>query len=251
LCDEVFCFSEKDRNTLIKCDTYSPEAVKVVGNYFMEDVLAYLDRPVESIKKDFCRENSLPEDCEIITLVSQALAEDNWEDFKEQKICKFLEDVYYTSLKHGNRYLIVKLHPRENLQKYSRIFSNKETCSRIRFIKEGDMNALMRISDVVIGFFSAALMNAMILNKPVYVVKWLTNQEYPLDYAKLNMAGELKSITDLEEIMDKLQTQTEKTQDNGIDFYIGPPFSRNKFRKEVLELLSRGENMLKTSGNAV
>ena len=236
-CDKVFCFSEKDKNTLVNCDAYSPEAVKVVGNYFMEDVLTYLDKPLGDLKMEFCRENDFSENCEIITLVSQALGEDNWEDFKDEKICKFLEDIYYAILKNENRYLVVKLHPRENLNKYNRIISDYEISKQVRFVKSGDMNALMRVSDIILGFFSAALMNAMILNRPVYIIKWLTNQEFPIDYSKLRMSEELKSLMELKELIDSLKAQSRTPKDTSQSFYIGPPFSRNMFKKEVMELL--------------
>jgi|GEM_PF-5128089 len=240
LCDKVLCFSEKDRHTLMKNDLYPLKSIKVIGNYFLGDLSKYMQVSDSEFKREFLLSQGLRQDYSYITLISQALAEDNWKDFSGEKICCLIEDIYYNILQNSDKFLIVKLHPREQPEKYRRIINNPELMKRIVIMKDGDLNALIKVSDAVLGFFSSALLTAAAFKKKVFIIRWMTTEEFPVDYTSLKMSEDVHSIEDLKNSLSRLDGDSGKTpEENNRDYYIGPPFSEERLKKEVMEMLQR------------
>ena len=82
----------------------------------------------------------------------------------------------------------IKPHPREDRDWYQRHFS--EASLRL-YPPQTDINTAIADSSHVIGYFSTALINALILQRPVAIIRWIDDDAYVLALDKAGQAASL------------------------------------------------------------
>ncbi|MDF7798964.1 polysialyltransferase family glycosyltransferase [Pontiellaceae bacterium B1224] len=75
----------------------------------------------------------------------------------------------------------IKPHPREDRQWYLDYFSSSEL---LVYSADKDINEAIQECSHVIGYFSTALINALILKRPVGIIRWVDDQAYVLNLDK-------------------------------------------------------------------
>ena len=65
-----------------------------------------------------------------------------------------------------------------------------------------DVNDAVWENRYVIGFFSAALINAIIMRKPLGIIRWVDDSMYGLEFDKDGAAVSLQSVEDLKKIIE-------------------------------------------------
>jgi len=144
----------------------NPKNIFVTGPVFMDYIIPYIKKKkIKSGKKN-------------ITLVTQALVEDN---FIEKKVYfnyikKFLSELK----KIPNVDIKIKLHPRERyLGEYGRIIKslNSGNIEIVKSQKKEQLYNLIKESDLVIGFASTVLVEAMIINTPILIIDLIENTD--------------------------------------------------------------------------
>jgi UDP-N-acetylglucosamine:LPS N-acetylglucosamine transferase len=122
--------------------------------------------------KEIYRELGLEKGKPIITFLSQPVKEVENAAIAVLKTMKMFPD----------KQLVVKLHPREFSEKFY-----KQTAKRIgvkiKITRDSDLYDTVRISDGVIGLWSTACLEVLILNKPLITVN-LTNIPYTFPYVE-------------------------------------------------------------------
>ena len=95
--------------------------------------------------------------------------------------------------------IAVKPHPREARQWYLDHFQSSEL---LVYPSEKDINEAIQECSHIIGYFSTALINALILKRPVGIIRWVDDHAYVLDLDADGAAVRLDRAEDLHKMMD-------------------------------------------------
>ena len=178
--DLACIIGERDRGFFVEKEGYSAEQLIPMGALQFKDAYAMAPREPEPR----------------LLFVSQPLFEDH-----------VLEGGLAAKEKHIREIIdaspipvAVKPHPREDRQWYLDYFQSSEL-----FVYPSDKNindAIMDCSHVV-GYFSTALINALILKRPVGIIRWVDDHAYVLNLDSDGAAMRLERPDDLSELMEQ------------------------------------------------
>ncbi|MBN2683927.1 MAG: hypothetical protein JXR40_01495 [Pontiellaceae bacterium] len=171
-----------DREFFICKEGYRDDQLVEMGNKNYEKAYALRDEPPPDNVKNH------------ILLVSQPLFEDHILPGGTEGKRKFIQELVNAVLQIDGVHLAVKPHPREDTQWYRTHFSEQQLHV---YKSETDVNDAILECRCVIGFFSAALINAIILRKPLGIIRWVDDQMYGLEFDKDGAAIRLDQSEDI------------------------------------------------------
>jgi len=174
-----------DREFFIRKEGYRDDQLVEMGNQNYERAYALRDQsPPDNLKNR-------------ILLITQPLFEDHILPGGDEKKREFMEELLSAVDQLEGVSLAVKPHPREDTEWYRKTFPR----DRLHvYDGETDINDAVWENRYAIGFFSAALINAIILRKPLGIIRWVDDSMYGLEFDKdgaaipLHSAGDLKKI---------------------------------------------------------
>lgn len=196
----AFCYGQRDVEYFIKIDGYAPDEVKAIGKPEFYNVLLKKRRwdsshALEQIKNQLCARYKINPEKKIVTLLSQPFLEDALYSTvtKESKL-DHLTELYKGICSLGFSF-IDKLHPRENKVFLLDAYSNE---SDIFFINDYDLDKLIYCSDIILGYFSTALINAVIFRKHPLIIGWGPGtEEYFFDLQRYKVGTKVSGINEL------------------------------------------------------
>lgn len=132
----------------------------------------------------------------ILLLTSIFVVDGIW---SQEKMEKFLINLKQILNKIENIELLVKIHPRENISFYTKIFQNK-----VKVIKNYDLYKLIYISDIVISLPSTTTVESLLFKKPVIVPDFLTRKPYSSNFKSLIGCNDFLEISNkINDLMNK------------------------------------------------
>jgi len=168
--DKACIIGDRDRKYFIEKEGYNENQLVPFGAPQFERAYTMDVRPAES---------------EMLLLLSQPLFEDHLlKGGMEAKRQHIREIVDASPVK-----VAVKPHPRESEQWYRDNFSSSELHV---FPSKKDINEAIQECSHVIGYFSTALINALILRRPVGIIRWVDDKSYVLELDADGVASRLE-----------------------------------------------------------
>jgi hypothetical protein len=143
------------------------------------------------------KELPLPER-RVILLISQPLFEDKYLLGGMDAKYECIRDIVSSVNTQEGVHLAVKSHPRESVEWYQQHFEDEEL---FVYPRGTDLNQAILESRYVIGFFSTALVNALILRRPVGIIRWMGDHGYAPNFDKDGAAMALNKSSDLIEFI--------------------------------------------------
>ena len=172
--DLACIIGERDRRFFVEKEGYAEDQLNPMGAFQFEDAYAMESREPE--RK--------------LLLVSQPLFEDHVLDgglaAKEAHIREIIDA--------SPLQVAVKPHPREDRQWYLDRFRPSEL---LVYLTDKDINEAILECSHIIGYFSTALINALILQRPVGIIRWVDDHAYVLELDTDHVASRLSSPTDI------------------------------------------------------
>ena len=195
--DYVCITGASDREFFIRKDGYREEQLVEMGNRNYEGAYALRDTPPPDNLQNR------------ILLVSQPLFEDHilpgGNEGKKRFIDELLEAVGQLE---GEVSLAIKPHPREDTAWYRSTYAPEQLSL---YDGKTDVNDAIFECRYVIGFFSAALVNAIIMRKPLGIIRWVDDSMYGLEFDKEGAAVSLNQPDDLSKMVAMQQNEFEPT----------------------------------------
>lgn len=183
--DYVCITGASDREFFKRKDGYREEQLVEMGNLNYERAYALRNEPVSGRQ------------CNQILLVSQPLYEDHILEGGLEKKRLFLDELIQAVERIGGVSLAVKPHPRESTEWYRENYPDLHV-----YGGDTDVNDAVRENRYVIGFFSAALVNAIIMRKPLGIIRWVEDSMYGLEFDEDGAAIPLHTPNDLKMIIE-------------------------------------------------
>ncbi|WP_372806194.1 hypothetical protein [Pontiella sp.] len=176
--DRACIIGERDRKFFVEKEGYRDEQLIPMGALQFER--AYSMAPREPLER--------------LLLISQPLFEDHvLEGGLEAKKRHVHEIIEASPLP-----VAIKPHPRENAQWYRDNFDDSEL---FLYPPETDINDAILDCSHVVGYFSTALINALILQRPIGVIRWVDDHAYVLNLDQDGFAVGLDSAEQLPSIV--------------------------------------------------
>jgi len=232
---EAFCFGQRDIEYFSKIDGYTRKEVTAIGkpefyNLIKKKKFWDENNAFKNIDLDIRNKYSIPLKTPIALLVSQYFLESHgFRDFSLDAKLKHIEELY--GCISGAGYIFIdKLHPREDQNILRKHFAKHKD---IYFLKDCDLNKIIYVSDIILGYSSTALVNAVILNKHPIIIDWIPKYFFDLPYYRVGT--KVSSIDDLKgkiKMVESGQTKTsEKDYRTFYDYFINvdmnnPPLPR-------------------------
>ncbi len=189
-CQQVLIFGENDRLHYKKVEGYDSSEMVVVGNPYLDDAAGLIGREQ---KKNLPLKKAL--------LITSPAVEDKVFGWTEKARREFIFNIFQT-LEKRQIQLVIKIHPREELQIYQDIFENSQEKPKIT--KDENLDILILSSDFVIGTYSTALMNAVFFKKPLIIADW-PKVKYSQYYYQWKVARLAKDLPGFKKIIDDLE----------------------------------------------
>jgi|TARA_B100002003_G_scaffold57900_1_gene53365 hypothetical protein len=232
---EAFCFGKKDLEYFSKIDGYTSKEVTAIGkpefyNLIKKKKIWDENNAFRNIDLDIRNKYSIPLKTPVALLISQYFLESHgFEDFTLDAKLKHIEELYECI--SGAGYIFIdKLHPREDQNILRKHFAKHKG---IYFLKDCDLNKIIYISDIILGYSSTALINAVILNKHPLIIDWMPKYFFDLPYYKVGTnASSIDDLRDKIKMAESGQIKTsEKDYRTFYDYFINvdmsnPPLSR-------------------------
>lgn len=186
----ILVSSDYDRAFLIQKGIDS-QRVLVTGNPLYDDI-SFVAR-----RSDTARAEHEPilqkEKRQILLLTSSTVEHGLWTEAMRDK---FIREVLNAVSQLGSEAeLVIKIHPMESLETYSR-FLPKESQIKISLCKEANLFDLIQSSDVVMTYYSTTTVAAIALNKPILIVN-LFNEPEHLPYVTSGAAVGVRKPDDI------------------------------------------------------
>ena len=186
-----------DRNKLI-----------LTGNPYFDNLISLKNSFNENDMINIRRELDLDNEGYLITFFSQAIKKviDNNTDnrsrgYNEIDVLSMLESSLY-ELDINNLNLLIKLHPKEDLESTGSAFSGK--LSKVVFDKGYDPRKIMIVSDLVSGMFSTSLIESVYLDKDVISIQPNIKVPDTLLMNKLGLIVPVYSQENLKQTLEKV-----------------------------------------------
>jgi hypothetical protein len=176
-----------DREFFIRKEGYREDQLVEMGNLNYERAYALRDAPPP--EKLYSR----------ILLITQPLFEDHILSGGLEAKRKFMEELLGAVNRLDHVSLAVKPHPREDSEWYRSTFAEGAL-----HVYDGttDVNDAILENRWVIGFFSAALINAIIMRKPLGIIRWVDDSMYGIEFDKDGAAIALHEPDDLNKLVE-------------------------------------------------
>lgn len=174
-----------DRDFFVRKEGYREDQLVEMGNKNYERAYALRDgSPPENLHNR-------------ILLISQPLFEDHILPGGDEKKREFLHGLMDAVEPIKGVSLAVKLHPREDTEWYRQNFPRL-------YVYDGqtDVNDAVWENRYSIGFFSAALVNAIIMRKPLGIIRWVDDRMYGLEFDKDGAAVSMAEPADVKKVVD-------------------------------------------------
>jgi len=144
-----------------------PSKIFVTGYPLLDDVLRHSSKfNAEELFEKMGLQRCKP----LILLITQPFVEDGLWSRALRDL--FVESVV-NSVKHVNGQLVIKLHPRENLEVYKMMLANKHRGISIVVTKDFNLHELLLASDIVVTVSSTVGLWALAYRKPLLVMTCL------------------------------------------------------------------------------
>ncbi|MCF7900828.1 CDP-glycerol glycerophosphotransferase family protein [Candidatus Woesearchaeota archaeon] len=228
--DKCLCYGLKDKEFYIKRDGYKPEDVIVVGNPQFDSTFEKLNWNKEKIfkikeKLGFKREDKM------CLLITQPLGKDKFGNWTTEKQKRLTTEIYEELNKQKIK-LLIKIHPREELKEYDYLKNNVT-------ITQENLDEMILISDFVLGGFSTALYNAIILKKQIIMPNWIEEMTTQFDYEKYGLAKKINNRNLMKKAIQEIyQSKQKKEQER-------TKFIKNFMYKEDGKALGRITEIIK------
>ena len=232
---EAFCFGQRDLEYFFKIEGYTKKEVTAIGkpefyNLIKKKKIWDKNNALENINLEIRKQYGIPLEPPIVLLISQCfLVLHGFKDFTLDTKLKHIEELYECT--SGSGYIFVdKLHPREDQDILRKHFAKYKD---IYFLRNCDLNKMIYISDIILGYSSTALINAVALNKHPLIIDWLPKFFFDLPYYRVGTKVSTKD--DLKDKIKMVETgqikTTEKSYRTFYDYFINvdmsnPPLPR-------------------------
>jgi hypothetical protein len=238
---EAFCFGQRDLEYFSKIDGYTKKEVTAIGkpefyNLIKKKKIWDENNAFKNIDLDIRNKYSIPLKTPIALLVSQYFLEAHgFKDFTLDTKLKHIEELYECI--SGAGYIFIdKLHPREDQNILRKHFAKHKD---IYFLKDCDLNKIIYVSDIILGYSSTALINAVILNKHPLIIDWIPKYFFDLPYyrvgTKVSSKDDLKNKI---KMVESGQTKTsEKDYRTFYDYFINVDMSNPPLPRIIKEIL--------------
>lgn len=194
--DSIIALDDENTKRLLCENGISNKRLVVVGNLAWDEIYATLQLPIEQIKESVFKTIGCEKDKRIVVYCTEIIQSIYGVDYF-LKINQLLYNAF--ELLPDNIKVIIKYHPREPediIELYKQIF----TGGRYFFIRNIDNYFLIRSSDVVIGFYSAILNEAALLDVPVLSMR-INSNNAPM---RFGCVSEFVHITKEQDIYSKI-----------------------------------------------
>lgn len=180
----------------------------VTGQPHFENILKYKETSSQEFINNIRRKLDINNSDFLITFASEPISKDycstlNHIGYTEKTILEaILEKLEKITFVSGRKIsVIIKLHPRENIETYHDIISFKYDKINIHIDKTSNPFDLILASDLICGMSSMFLIESVILGKPIISVQIGLNKENPFI---LDRRGIMKSIMNNETLLIQL-----------------------------------------------
>ena len=232
---EAFCFGQRDLEYFSKIDGYTRKEVTAIGkpefyNLIKKKKIWDKNNALENINLEIRKQYGIPFKPPIVLLISQCfLVSHGFKGFTLDTKLKHIEELYECT--SGSGYIFVdKLHPREDQDILRKHFAKYKD---IYFLRNCDLNKMIYISDIILGYSSTALINAVALNKHPLIIDWLPKFFFDLPYYRVGTKVSTKDdLKDKIKMVESGKTKTsEKDYRTFYDYFINvdmsnPPLPR-------------------------
>lgn len=199
---EAFCFGKRDLEYFSKVEGYTRKEVTAIGkpefyNLIKQKKAWDENNAFEEIDLDIRNKYSIPLKTPIALLVSQYFLESHgFKDFTLDSKLKHIEELY--ECVSGAGYIFIdKLHPKEDQDILRKHFAKYKG---IYFLKDCDLNKIIYVSDIILGYSSTALINAVILNKHPLIIDWIPKYFFDLSYYRVGT-----KVSSIDNLKDKIK----------------------------------------------
>jgi len=213
--DFSLVFSETYAQHELKRANFEPEQILIVGNPFA---------PNREELNQYVKQNPLSENNNQqrqVLYIVQPLAEDRIVISNEWLLAHYKE-IAQTLQQFDYGPIIFKLHPRSDETLYTAL----NELPRVSVEKNIDLNQEINNSCLVLGLFSTALVNAVMLGKSPIITSWvLHSNPDPMGYNQFDIFRVCPSLNALRELLrnDKLsEEQFNKSRQDFLMQYVGP-----------------------------
>lgn len=186
--DLACIIGERDRTFFIEKEGYRAAQLVPMGALQFQE--AYAMQPKEPVQQ--------------LLLISQPLFEDHVLEGGLIEKKKHIQEIVEASPLP----VAIKPHPREERQWYMENFQPAEL---LVYPADKEINEAIQECSHAIGYFSTALINALILNRPVGIIRWVDDHAYVLDLDTDEAAYTLNKPDDLSPLMQDHSTAADPT----------------------------------------
>lgn len=182
----------------------------------------------------------IPEDKPIILICTQIL-----DGLIEEKIIREIDNLYRTVIKENpDLYFVVKIHPRQDLKRYSKIFDGIPK-SNFTIVKNIDLYRLFKVADVQVSVSSYSSFEAVVFGIPIVLIKkdlitffdhFYDEIELRADTAEVLGAHLKTGLTS--EYLEKFKVKREKYLKSKLGYINGK--SGERVVGEIEEIIKRG-----------
>ncbi|MEK6834818.1 MAG: CDP-glycerol glycerophosphotransferase family protein [Nanoarchaeota archaeon] len=187
---------------------FDKDKLILTGNPYFDDLIALKNSFNEGDLRKIRNELNIDENGYLITFFSQAIKKviDKGSDnpsrgYNELTVLSMLESSLH-ELNIENLNLLVKLHPKEDLESTQSAFSGK--LNKVIFDKEYNSRKAMVVSDLVTGVFSTALVESVYLDKNAVSIQPNITVQDTLVMNKLGLVVPVYNQEDLKPTLEKL-----------------------------------------------
>ncbi len=204
LVNDSLAIEEASRDSLPK------EKLISLGNPVLEELSKKKINPINKI--EWLKILEIPRGTQIITFISENIQIDsplkspNCQGFNEYQV---VEDIY--SVISNNQHLIIKLHPAEKNEKYSKYNKLKN----VSIVESTDVDSIIINSDFIIGMGSMFLLEAAIFRNDI--ISYRPNEKKEFIGNKIKATYIVKRKSELKKIFDnKIIIKNKKIRNNFI-----------------------------------
>jgi len=191
-CDWALVYGEHSREIYLR-HGYPPDRIVIVGNPFLDETFRQAGtQPSEQAKRAWRERLRLDPERRTVLYLTTPYVESNLAGWTHKSRCLLNEMLHHVILALDLN-LVVKTHPGEDAASYMAIYRSKPN---VALISGGyDVLELVRYADVVVGHESTALMQAVVLRKPLLLLTWV-NSCLSFDYSKYGVAAKCSSVAE-------------------------------------------------------
>lgn len=204
--DLMLVFENKDKKLLAEKMNFPEKKIKVVGN---PEITSFINLPILE-KKKFAREIGIQRDNYVVYLDDGLVANKIW-----------TRDEWYSHLisiakvlEKKQIQLVVKLHPRVNIDEHSEFFL--ENKNLIIPIVDADFKNLLYHSKLVISHYSSTVVYALLFYKKIIVPKWTENSMVLTNKYPENIVVYCENIKKFEKEVDNFEISNQDIENINI-----------------------------------